>query len=197
MAAALDDLDDSVGAWQKKVNDAFAARWQFEDGFDDRFREANEAARREAGKGPLAELYAFLDDLADTYLAVGSELRAEIRVLVGERRAVLGTMYDYIGHTVRFLHETGARVWLRRGLAGAAIEDARVDFRDLYLALGDLYLEARRAGLEPASEFRAVGALASKEPAGRSTAGILQGFEESAFFIADVRPKVGLDSWTF
>ena len=197
MTAALNRLDDSVGAWQKKVNEAFAARWKFEDGFDERFKEADAAARREAGKGPLAELYAFLDDLADTYLAVGPELRAEIRGLVGERRAVLNKMYDYIGHAASCLHESGARIWLRRGLAGAAIEDARIDFRDLYLALGDLYLEAARAGLETAEEFREIGALANTEPAGRSTAGMLEGFEESAFFTADVRPKVGLDSWTF
>ena len=73
-----------------------------------------------------------------------------------------------------------------RGLAGAAIEDARIDFRDLYLALGDLYLEAARAGLETTGEFKEVGALANTEPAGGSTAAMLEGFEESEFFIADV-----------
>ena len=186
----LNRLEDAVGTWLKRVNDEVAARWQFKDGFDEKFRQAAERAPQQAGKSPLAELYAFLDELADTYLVADAELRTEIQRVVGEHQAVLGMMYNYIGHTASRLKESGSDVWLKRGLAGAAIEDARIDFRDLYILLGDLYLEANRAGINPRPFFEEVAARANREPVGQSTARMLEQFEESAYFAAEVQPKV-------
>ena len=195
MTSAMSTANAAVQAWQDRVNAIFRERWQFADGFGEALRAASESARSAAGPTPLPELYGLLDRVADSYLAAGEEDRSAIRRLVGENRAVLHKMYWYIGHTATRVRETCSPAWLRRGLAAASIEDARRDYRDLYMALGNLYLEATRAGIDPGPAFREIGRLSNRGLAGPlSTAEMLENFEQSAFFSADVKPKVGQDT---
>lgn len=59
------------------------------------------------------------------------------------------------------------------------------DYRDNYLRFGGLYLEVIRLGYAPMPAFSKIGLISF----GKSRA-ILTGFEQSAFFLADVAPQV-------
>jgi hypothetical protein len=160
------------------------------------------------GYSPLEEVYSLLDSLCDLYLDADPEQRAEIRDLMGQNRAVLDRMYSYIGRATNFLKETADPKWLRMGLAAASIEDSRVDYRDLLVALGDLYLAAAHVGIKPRPYFEAVGRISNPtrerpEPyplhpylsrlllgRGSSTQDMLLKFERCQYFRQDVRPKL-------
>ncbi len=56
-------------------------------------------------------------------------------------------------------------------MAAVSIENCRQDFRDVLLALADLYVAAEEVGIDPRPEFNAVSRLSSeKKPAGGTTA---------------------------
>lgn len=73
--------------------------------------------------------------------------------------------------------------WLELALLAWVIR--YYDYRDNYLKFGGLYLEAIRLGCEPMPAFSSIGRISF----GTARA-ILTGFEQSAFFHADVAPLV-------
>jgi hypothetical protein len=55
-------------------------------------------------------------------------------------------------------------------LAAISIENCARDYRDVLLALAELYVTAEEAGIKPSSDFRAVSKLSSEEkPRGGDT----------------------------
>jgi hypothetical protein len=76
------------------------------------------------------------------------------------------------------------------------MEDNESDFRDTYIALGELYLKATRLGIDAASEFEYVSSISSDTPRpAPSRLGnmrdFLGKFQQSAFFASYVKPKLG------
>lgn len=206
--ADLPDLNERLHAWQEKVNREYFKFPPGPQAGPEASRVISDFVDAKVGPGPLEEVYSLLDSLCDIYLDAGPEQRSEIRILIGQNRAVLGRMYSYMGRATNILEQTGDPKWLRQGLAAASIADLRVDFRDLLVALGDLYVTAAHVGINPHDHFEAVGRISNptKERTelyplhpfvsrlflgnGWSSQEMLKNFERSQFFRRDVKPKL-------
>jgi hypothetical protein len=85
--------------------------------------------------------------------------------------------------------------WVRRGLAAASIEDNRLDYRDMFGALGGLYLAASSAGIHCSRYFNEAAELSSAQhglfPSVGTMRDFLANFEQFAYFKSDVQPKIG------
>src|SRR5437763_12610434 len=85
----------------------------------------------------------------------------------------MGAVQAMLGSVIRAycqLRATRDRAWLTLGLAGASIENSRRDYRDLLLALAELYVAAEESGLDPQPEFARIATLSDGEkPAGGPT----------------------------
>jgi hypothetical protein len=135
------------------------------------------------------ELQRMIGELCAFYLTVSVEKRDHIRKLVQVHRPLHNGLLAHIGWAAK--HKPTD--WLWRGLAAASIEDNRGDFRDMYIALGGLYLEAARVGIDVAGCFQKAAQLSSSvagpsfKPSMRE---FLTKFEQSAFFVQAIQPKL-------
>ena len=150
--------------------------------------------RATVGVGPRDAAYDFLDELCAAYLEAKSGEHEGIRQALAGTKRLRHQLFDYAGRCVTFIHSPEDIQWLRLGLAAASIEDVRIDFRDTLLALGSLYTAAVRAGIEPLTQFNAVAEISNSERSTaynhRSMREFLAGFQSTAFFEADVKPRL-------
>jgi hypothetical protein len=135
-------------------------------------------AEKETPNDPRPATYRLLVDLADVYLTSGVPLQRAIRDGIHGTSTVVDELMPCIGWCAEQLQVERSPIWLRRGLALAAISEARPDFRDLYGWLWDLHQAARGAAIDPLPEFVSVGMMSFDE----STRKQLTEFEDSAFF---------------
>ena len=127
-------------------------------------------AAQQAKDDPYAEMYALLDLLCPRYLAAPAAERAAIRGAVGGRVGMLSALLGYIHRAARQIHSPADEHWLIHGLAAASIENCHRDFRDVLLALAELYVAAEAGGMDPKPAFARVAALSdSDKPAGGPT----------------------------
>jgi hypothetical protein len=77
-------------------------------------------------------------------------------------------------------------------LAAVSIDDSGTDFRDSYMALGDLYICAVRCGIEPDPYLDEVAEISSEVPNIEQTPmrDFLLRFEGSAYFGEAVAPEL-------
>jgi hypothetical protein len=82
--------------------------------------------------------------------------------------------------------------WLRLGLAAGSIDDNGTDYRDTYVALGDMYVCAVRRDMEPVTYFEEAAEISSGVSNIEQTSmrDFLLRFEESAYFGEAVAPKL-------
>jgi hypothetical protein len=139
-------------------------------------------------------LHELLDQVCDHYLECGPEEREALRLHLGMRRDALQEMLNHIGWASSHVASAQDHVSVLRGLAAASLQDHRLDFRDVYVALGDLYLTAVRAGIEASLCFQDVAAMSNPQPGRMAHLGamreFLAKFENSAFFAESVRPRL-------
>lgn len=140
--------------------------------------------RMRRGDSPVTfdELHELLDELCGIYLEVDAARRAAIRAFFDEKQRVLKYLHSYVGgRTAPLVASTGGVKWLRLGLAAGSIADRRVDYRDLLICLGELWLAAEAAGIAPARHFSAVARISNPEPrpGEQSTRDLLRGFQRS------------------
>ena len=121
------------------------------------------------------------------YLRGEETLRREIRDSFSEWTAVRGRMLAKAWTFAGKLADTCDDRWLRLGLAAISIDDSGTDFRDTYVALGDLYLCAVRCGMEPVPYFEEAAEISSGVSNLEQT---LLGFERSAYFGEAVAPRL-------
>lgn len=185
LLVSLADADARLRAWQAELNafmrqqmadgvpakDAIPAmidrqKWQIADGDT-----PVDYARLDEELIELAEIFARLD------IAGQARVRAELAEMPHVRTQIYGTMHSMAGR----LRETRDRHWLEVGLALAAIEGGYLDFRDLYVALGELWLAAEDAGIRPQRHFTAAAKMAGEErdSSGRSGQSLLPAFPHS------------------
>ena len=112
---------------------------------------------------PTGDVAQLVQDVCDAYLIATPAECAIVRVALSQSPSVLNHLMGYAYHAGQTLEATGQREWLRRGLAAISIENCRYDYRDVLLALADLYLAAEAAGLDPQSDFVAVATLSAQE----------------------------------
>ena len=85
--------------------------------------------------------------LADLYLSADSSRRKQIRDYFGGRRKELDEMWRFVRRMGMRLRKAEDLDWVRRGLAIAAIEGGRVDYRDTIVSLVLLRHGAERLGI--------------------------------------------------
>jgi len=141
--------------------------------------EVQREAMRVVGEGTLAEVDAFLNELCAFYLVTTTEMRHNIRDALARNRDILAYMLGYIGRAEKQLATTKDSEWLRRALAAASMENARVDYRDLTLALGELSRTAMEAGIDPFPIFQEVATLSSEGDEETTFPGSMQEFLSS------------------
>jgi hypothetical protein len=176
-------------AWEEWDRELAQVQKRLEHGGMDRLEAAGVVHRQHvdafrAGTAPLdlREVQEALDELCALYLRADPGQRLRIRDSFGSKRRLRVYLHSYIGgRAASRLRSTGGGRWLDLGLAAASICDRKVDWRDLLIALGKLWLAAEEAGIAPARHFSAVARISSDEPVyGQgSTRELLRGFRSS------------------
>jgi hypothetical protein len=199
MDQRLADLNEPLSIWYAQVdqesNEVFNASPITGENFRERGMEALRIARAHAGEGPWESVHALLDELCAEYLRFGWRQSAQIRTLVRKypsmQRALFG---DYLGRVKSLLEATSDPRWLRLSLAAISIENNYIDFRDTYIALGDLYLTAVHMGINPKPAFRAAARVSAWTTQGRNYSIpmciFLGCFRWSAYFQTEIRPQL-------
>ena len=147
-----------------------------------------EPAHQPGGK----ELASDLSLACRLYLWGDEVLRREIRESFERWTAVRGRMLARAWSFADKLADTCDDRWLRLGLAAVSIDDNGTDFRDSYVALGDLYVCAVRCGIDPGPYVEEVAQISFGVPNIERTPmrDFLLGFEGSAYFGEAVAPKL-------
>ena len=134
-----------------------------------------------------------IDELCAFYLKGSDDERDHIRKLVEVYRSLHQGLLDHVVWVTRRIESSQDSAWVRRGLAAASIEDNRLDFRDLFVALGELYLAAARVGIDASHCFGEAAQLSSAivGPVFKhSMKEFLANFEKSAYFKQAIQPKL-------
>jgi hypothetical protein len=147
-----------------------------------------EPAHQPGGK----ELASDLELACQLYLQGEGALRREIRHSFNEWTSVRGRMLAKAWSFAGKLADTCDDRWLRLGLAAVCIDDNGTDFRDSYVALGDLYIATVRCGMDPRPYFDEAAEISSgvSNVERTSMRDFLLHFEGSAYFGEAVAPKL-------
>lgn len=188
-------LDEPIKRWRDARERAFSAKFQPKDGrlstLMARLPPAAAAAAG-VGPGPREAVFALLDEVCDEYARSDERRCALIRGLVHRHEA--GRLVDeYTGHAARMLEQSKRPEWLDRAVASASLDDQRVDYREWLIRLGEVYVSARAAGLDPSPVLKRIAAISNAEPhraAPTPTSAALARFEDSAFFATSVLPRI-------
>lgn len=147
--------------------------------------------RHSEDPSPLRTVYEGLDQLCDSYLQATPEQREAIRRAFDGRPGLLNALMGHVHRATRRIQSAEDTRWLLIGLAATSIEDKRMDFRDTYVALGELYLAAARAGIDPDPHIKSVAAISSqKTDDGQSMRAFIGGFRKSAYFKESVASRL-------
>jgi len=191
----LERLDAPIRIWREQRDRAFDAAFGPKTGklsnLMARLPQAANAASG-LGLGPRDDVFAAFDEICDVYARSDASRCAIIRGIVHEREAhrLLG---DYLAYAARVLKKGGRPEWLERGIAAASIDDQRRDYRDWLMSLGDLYLSARAAHLDPSPVLKRIAERSNPErhaAAPTPTRDALLGFEDSAYFATSIQPQL-------
>ena len=191
----LERLDAPIRMWREARDRAFAAAFGPKQGkLSNLMARLPQAANAAAalGLGPRDEAFAAFDEICDLYARSDPARCAIIRGVVHEHEA-RGLLEDYIGYASRILKQGGRPEWLERGIAAASIDDQRRDYRDWLMALGDLYLSARAARLDPTPVLKRIAERSNPERHAASptpTRDALGKFEDSAYFMTSILPQL-------
>jgi hypothetical protein len=180
----LEEWEERYQEWAAPINQ-FIREYHFKvnrDGYTPADYERDWRAVRErqlAKYDPYPAIYELLDELCPAYLEASAPERAAVRAAVSDKNGVLSALLGYAYRAAKRIQSPADREWLRWGLAAISIENCSRDWRDVLLALAELYVVAEEAGFKPQSDFTAVSKLSSdKKPAGSDTSmrGILANF---------------------
>jgi len=137
-----------------------------------------------------AEYFDFGMALCDAYLA-GTDLdRATIRrEVISHPTSLLGFL-EPANHAIRQVKSAEDSLWLRRALAAVSIQDNQVDVTAALDAIGNIYIRACEAGLNPDPYLHEIAAKSSRDPSldSRAMYDILTQFTESLYFHNYIAP---------
>jgi hypothetical protein len=191
----LEGLDTPIRTWREARDRAFAAAFGPKQGklssLMARLPQATSAAAALA-RGPRDQAFAVFDELCDSYARSDPSRCAIIRGIVHEREARV-LLEAYVAHASQVLKQGGRPEWLERGVAAASIDDQRHDYRDWLMSLGDVYLSARAAHLDPSPVLKRMAERSNPErhaAAPTPTREALGNFEDSAYFATSIQPQL-------
>jgi hypothetical protein len=105
---------------------------------------------------------------------------------------MLSALLGYAYRAAKRIRSPEDREWLRWGLAAISIENCSKDWRDVLLALTELYVVAEEAGMRPKCDFAAVAKLSSDEQPRWSDASVREMMEHmSRYAVLKERRKRG------
>jgi hypothetical protein len=164
----LDELEKRYQAWVKPINKVIreCSSKINRDGYtrDDFERGLNEIREKQRSKyDPCQEMHKLLLQLCPIYLEASPQQRAEIRIAVSDKNGILGALLGYVYTSAKQVRSDPDKKWLRWGLAAVSIENCSQDYRDVLLALAELYVAAEEVGFDPKPDFKAVSKLSSRE----------------------------------
>jgi hypothetical protein len=195
LTARLAALDTPIRIWREARERSFAAAFGPKSGkLSSLMARMPQAANAAAalGLGPRDEVFAVFDDVCDLYARSDTPRCAIIRGVVHEREA-RALLEDYVAYASRILKQGGRPEWLERGVAAASIEDQRRDYRDWLMSLGELYLSANAAHLDPSPVLKRIAERSNSEghrAAPTPTREALASFEDSAYFATSILPHL-------
>lgn len=189
----LTELEAAFSDVQSRRETVFMGHWNKK--YDqESLKDASQTAGTSADVVILDALHRRLDAICEFYLETDNDDRLKLRAEAAKAKAVLNALHEHVAWCSKRLKHQSGQQYLRTGLAAIALHDNRLDFRETYLALAMLYLEAVKAGIQPSLDLYKVGSLASDVSRTRwpedSTRNFLQQFEESAYFRDYVHPKI-------
>jgi hypothetical protein len=187
---ALPEIERLAEAYLRQFNEVFSAKWT-KDYTPDSIKAAGDQAAA-AALGHRDLLNHEITSICDFYLTAADQDRALLRAAVVDFPNLLKTLHQYIGWCEEHIKAADDRSYLRRALSAASLEDNRVNYKEMYLALGSLYTKCAKVGLQPSIDFVKIAYLsnAQKNKNGMSMRDFLEAFEESAFFKSDIEPKL-------
>lgn len=179
-----------------------------------RLEERDRLVKMAIGNPPTEEVFLFLDEACDFYLAALPPQREQMRYILNASygpallllmkkplsarewsyRPLFEACYHYGFRAAQKLQESADQLWLQRGLASVSLEETRIDFRDSLVVLRELYLTAIAQGIDPDPVFQAVAQLSGTRSPGTtksSTRDFIGGFKRSTFFKSEVAPLLG------
>jgi hypothetical protein len=195
LQSRLERLDTPIRAWRVARERAFAAAFGPKQGkLSNLMARLPQAANAAAalGAGPRDEAFAMLDDVCDLYASSDPARCAILRGIVHEHE-IRALLEEYIAYASRILKQGGRPEWLERGIAAASIDDQRRDYRDWLMALGDLYLSAHSARVDPTPVLKRIAERSNPErhaAAPTPTRDALGKFEDSAYFLTSIMPQL-------
>ena len=198
--------------WQEKIERWQARLAEWNRSFEERYarlarerkrwlRPLNESekeevaaeARKLTGEEVAVEVFAFLSQLCDAYVAeVLPQLRAKTRAWVGANPDVLNANWNFATQVPELVRKPKDEALFVRGLAAVSLDDMRADFNEVLDALARLWFAARKAGIDPAPHFAKLASLSNPGMGGGGAfmQRTLREFESSAYFRNNVRPKL-------
>src|SRR5713226_2320478 len=189
-------LNQRLLLWQQQVKDelgrlldpvkAVAGEYKHE-----QQHEALRHAMAKAGDGPRHDLNLAIDQLCSLYLDATPSERNQMRMFLGKQPHILHDLWGYLHRAAEQVRAGGGEQWLRFGVAVASMEDLRGDYHDTLAGLGDLYMAAVEAVLQPERVFRSVAELSSEKASSeQSIRELLRNFEKSEYFQHAVQPQL-------
>ena len=186
LLALLADANERLREWQAELNAHM--RKQMADGVagKDAVSAMIDRQKQQLAEGDTPVDRARLDEelveLAEIYVRLPDSERARVRAELREMRQVRSQIYGTMHSMARRLRDTRDPSWLDAGLAMAAIEGGYTDFRDLYVALGELWLAAEAVRIRPRKRFTKAAEMAGEErdSLNRSGRTLMQAFPHSA-----------------
>jgi len=163
----LDELERRHQDWSKPL-DQFTAealsKVNVVDGysFADFQRELEEMRQKLLSVfDPYKNITDLLNQLCPAYLTASSQQQEQIRNAVRGKAGIQAALVSRIRESADRLRSSGNQEALLDGLAAASIENGRTDFRDVLMALAELYVAAEEIQIDPKPHFQAVALLSS------------------------------------
>ncbi len=175
LAEQLEELEKSYQEWAKPINAAIQENMRKvnKNGYtSDDFQNAIKEVRdKQTNKyNWYEEIYTFFDQLCPAYLDATAQQRAEARAAASDKNGILSALLGYVHQLAEQIHSPTDEKWLVNGLAAVSIENCSQDFRDVLIALAELFVSAEMAGIDPKPHFKSVAELSSdRKPRGGST----------------------------
>ena len=150
-------------------------------------------ACRVTGEDFALEMFGFIDDLCDAYLA--EELpqnHAKLRADVGSLEAMLPALWAYAAQNIGLVRGVEDELRLVHALCAVSLDDMRADSQDVDAMLARAWLAGVRAGLDPAACFARVAAVSNPGMGGGGAflQAHLESFQGSLAFRRQVVPEL-------
>ena len=130
-------------------------------------------------------------ELCASYLTIKE--RDQVRELVGACPDLIPQLINHLGWSTGKVHAKSDVQYVMRGLSAISLADSRTDFRDLFMALGEAYIRCYQAGVFMSVPLVRVAEISNpvpRPPSRSSTREFLLNFEDSAYFMSSVAPKL-------